>query len=678
MKYGFSTMERDLLEWGEYDASLLDVSEAVAAEGESTAAAAGDAELETSYLNSGETELSRRKCSGNHTRGIYRPVVAEIERYARADSDPQEQLGSPQHLDLEDHLVDPAAGVRARTTSFEFDPYAEIRPGLRPEHASLSSDRLAVIIGGRPAIVALHGMLSSGEPQKATLAVLLGRSGRRSARLYGCDVPISAYFRVLSRLCREAAEQVEGDRTVHKASPVNPLSELAGEHFGAHSEAGEIPPTRETLGPAEYPFVPEAFEQPVAFQGQVPPLAVKPDPRDITLDAFFEDEWASSPTAIVNPRHVHFNRFTTLTATTATAQTILTHKANPLDPRITPGLIQPEVIPASRPAAFGETYWVFVPDAYKKAVKDAVAAKKPKPVARVSLLFGVGAEVNRHGLRLFFANTLNCVLIEVGGIESVPEVPNPWGIGITDAMIDDLLNQALGTNVTSQVEVIAAYSTGYRGINGTINNALINLTHLKKMIFYDCLYRADGPKAPSGALMPPKRHREAPAKSAFNTWRAVHAVRGVSPTCEIIVYDVTLGGTPTYSDGARKGDVPGATFIALKPLNVHLKALILARLMDNGIKDGYFTDAKVPSSIRAFIPLLPTRGTLSSSSSPTASGTIGKWARDNSVKIAQSMKGFATAMELARIHKLMGWATPATEFGHDGFLPEFGWEHLAG
>jgi hypothetical protein len=100
--------------------------------------------------------------------------------------------------------------------------------------------------------------------------------------------------------------------------------------------------------------------------------------------------------------------------------------------------------------------------------------------------------------------------------------------------------------------------------------------------------------------------------------------------------------------------------------------------MDNGIKDGYFTDAKVPAGIRRLIPLLPTRGTLSSSSSPTAPGTIGKWAKDNSVKIAQSMKGFATAMELARVHKLMGWATPPTEFGHDGFLPEFGWEHLAG
>src|SRR5262249_47307735 len=173
--------------------------------------------------------------------------------------------------------------------------------------------------------------------------------------------------------------------------------------------------------------------------------------------------------------------------------------------------------------------------------------------------------------------------IEVGGIESVPEKTGPWGIGITDAMIADLLTQALGTKVPSRLEVIAAYSTGYRGINGTINNSLVDLTHLQKMIFYDCLYRADGPKAPSGASMPPKRHREAP-RSAFNTWRAVNAVLAASPTCKVIVYDVTPGGTPTYSDKARMVDIPGGTFIELKPFNVALKAIILARLMDNGIK----------------------------------------------------------------------------------------------
>ena len=198
------------------------------------------------------------------------------------------------------------------------------------------------------------------------------------------------------------------------------------------------------------------------------------------------------------------------------------------------------------------------------------------------------------------------------------------------------------------------------------------------MIFFDCLYRGDGPKPPKGAVMPPKRHPGAPASSAFNTWRAIHAVTTASPSCQVVVYDVTPGGTPTFSDGARMVDIPGATFIKLKPLNVVLKAIILARLMDNGIKDGYFDAARVPAGIRGLIPLLPKRGTLSSGSSAKTPGTIGHWAAENAAKISRSVSGFAGAMKLARTHRLMGWATPDTEFGHDGFLPEFGWEHLAG
>ena len=596
-------------------------------------------------------------------------IVAFLtDRSRQANSDGQEPSRPPLPIDKEvpefetqmqaealatvgnaESVVDEADVSAWSAELFEFDPYANIRPALRPEHASLAANELTVVLGRQPALVALHLMLDSPGPRLVTLAALLGKAGKRSIRLNGSDVPIPSYLRLLSHLCREASEQMEGERVV-----------------------AEIPS-------AEHPFVSETFELPVAVERQAAPVAAAtPDPRDLRKDAFFEDEWASTPTLMANPRNVHFSRFTTLTATGATEQTVLTNTPNPLDPRVTSGLSQPEVIPASRPKSPGELYWIYVPDAYKKAVNDAVAARKTPPVARVSVLFGVGFEVNRHGLRSFFANTADRILIEVGGVESVPEATGPWGIGITDAIVLDLLNQAVGTKVAPQVEVLAAYSTGYRGINGTINNGLIDLTHVKKMIYFDCLYRGDEPKAPSGAAMPPKRHREAPAKSAFNTWRAVQAVLAASHTCDIIVYDVTPGGTPTYSDGARKVDLPGATFIELKQLNVELKALILARLMDNGIKDGYFTDKKVPAGIRDLIPLLPRRGTLSSGALSTTPGSIGKWAKDNSTKMAQAVKGFAAAMELARTHELMGWATPPTEFGHDGFLPEFGWEHLPG
>jgi hypothetical protein len=568
----------------------------------------------------------------SNTGGPSPRVPLRYERKIYNETEGLEKLAASRGPTLDEGLIDKAGRETRGADSLELDPYAEIRPALRPEHAALDEGELTVIVGRQPTLIALHRMLASPEPQRAALAVLLGRAGRRSITLNGSDVPIPTYLRLLARLCREAAEQTESEAT----------------------------PT----------IVAEAQVAPVA--------AATPKARDITQDAFFDDEWAPEPTPLPNPRHVHFNRFTTLTTTSATAQTVFTTKPNPLDPRVTSGLLQPEVIPASHSALPGETYWIYVPDAYQNAVKDALAARKTAPTARVSVLFGVGAEVNRHGLRSFFASTSDRILIEVGGIERVPEGAEKWGIGITDKMVAELLSEALGTEVTSELEVLAAYSTGYRGLNGTINNALLDLTHLKKLIFYDCLFWGDAPKAPSGAAMPSKCHPGAPAHSPFNTWRAVQAVITASPICNIIVYDVSPGGTPTYSDGKLRVEIPGATLISLKPFNVELKAIIFARLMDNGIKDGYFTAAQVPASISALIPLLPKRGTLSSSSSKPTVGTIGHWAAQNSTKIARAMKDFDGAVKLAGANRLMGWDPGASEFGHDGFLPEFGWEHLAG
>jgi hypothetical protein len=102
-----------------------------------------------------------------------------------------------------------AGGERWRADQMEFDPYADIRSVLRPEHASLPADELTLIVGSQPALITLHRMLASPEPQIAALAVLLGNAGKRSMRVNGSDVPIPSYLRFLSRLCREAAEQTE-------------------------------------------------------------------------------------------------------------------------------------------------------------------------------------------------------------------------------------------------------------------------------------------------------------------------------------------------------------------------------------------------------------------------------------------------------------------------------------
>jgi outer membrane protein OmpA-like peptidoglycan-associated protein len=96
----------------------------------------------------------------------------------------------------------------------------------------------------RPALIALHRILATPEPQLAALAVLLGKAGKRSVRLNGSDVPLPSYLRLLSRLFREAAENTEAH-----AGPG-----ITAEETGTASESSvpafegplELPVARET------------------------------------------------------------------------------------------------------------------------------------------------------------------------------------------------------------------------------------------------------------------------------------------------------------------------------------------------------------------------------------------------------------------------------------------------
>ena len=106
---------------------------------------------------------------------------------------------------------------RRALDAVEPDPYAAIRPALSPAHAHLTADEIAISFGRTPAIIALHQALASPLPQQAALAVLLGNAGRRSTRVHGSNMPIPAYLRLLSRLCREAAEHGEQEQEAAKA-----------------------------------------------------------------------------------------------------------------------------------------------------------------------------------------------------------------------------------------------------------------------------------------------------------------------------------------------------------------------------------------------------------------------------------------------------------------------------
>lgn len=383
--------------------------------------------------------------------------------------------------------------------------------------------------------------------------------------------------------------------------------------------------------------------------------------RNLILDAFYDDEWPLVPVLIPNPRGVQFNRFTTaVPGFPAEPMTKFTSMPNPLNPAVTANLSLPEVIPAAFQAE-PESYSIFIPPTLI-----ANLALNPHAIAKVTLLFCVGAEFNRHGLRTFFASKADRVLITISGREADQSTIPPtkaWGAGITDQQIRQLFTMAGFPAANFKVDTLAGYSTGYRGVNGTVNNGLISLADVARLVFLDALYRGDDP-VPGG-----------------NTLQMLQKVRAVNPNVALIVYEVTDGGTPRSLSGQTAVALPPtAKFINLKPQFNPLVALLLARISDNGVKDGYFGPASVPQPIRQLSADLPPRGTLASSpltQAAAVNGTLAAWAATRLPTIAAAVALSPPLVTLIQTNALTGWSFPDTgSMCHDGFMPEFGWEFL--
>lgn len=385
-------------------------------------------------------------------------------------------------------------------------------------------------------------------------------------------------------------------------------------------------------------------------------------PRDIDHDAFFMDEWNLLPFLIANPRGVHWNRFTNVIPDFFGGPPLVSMMSaqlklqNPLDPNVTFGLAQPEVIPAHSQGT-PEGYVIFVPPAM--AARLALGA-----TANVTLVFCVWSEMNRHGLRTFFLPRDDRVIITVSGNEG-SDTQRAWGVGITDQIIRDLFAQAGFPGASYIVDIVAGYSTGYRGVNGTINNSLIDISSVRRLVFLDALYRGDDP---------------APGQ---NTNRMLQKVRAVNPNIELIIYEVTPGGTPRDAAGHTAVALPSsAKFIDLKREENGLGALIMARISDAGVADGYLLPNQIPASLRALAANLPPRGSLASSpltEAGASNGTLANWANANRANVNAAVLQSAGLVSLIVNLNLTGYQFPDTgSMRHDGFVPEFGWEFLAG
>jgi hypothetical protein len=266
------------------------------------------------------------------------------------------------------------------------------------------------------------------------------------------------------------------------------------------------------------------------------------------------------------------------------------------------------------------SFHIYVPKQLATDFANAPAGSKPK--ARVSLFFGVGPEMTLFRLRPFFANEANSVLITIPGVESGwTGIVSAFGYGISTPIINDLMTLAGLSGIDFSVEVMAGYSTGYRGVNQTVINELIDLSHLTRLIYLDAWYHHDD-------------HPLAASTSQYfkkNTKWAIDTAFGKSSNVNIVIYAFTHpGGVPRSNPGQTNQSIPNPPNEPIAPLITQfpnkiqfvdfefkfntrpaiddsLEKICLARLIQLGL-GSQVQQSAVPASLMTLINALPERG----------------------------------------------------------------------
>lgn len=374
---------------------------------------------------------------------------------------------------------------------------------------------------------------------------------------------------------------------------------------------------------------------------------------------------------------------------------------------------QPQEMPRG---SHGESrYDLFAGSRVKQRVDNARRSGGPLPEFKVTLLFGVGQDLDNLGLRFFFEQVDDTILINIPGAER----PR-WNFGIsglvnTSRKIDeDQVSRLIGASalgsVPHKVTTLAAYSTGYGSLNQTVNEGLIPLSDIQTMVYYDCTYRADDP-APAKDDGPPAltayERNSGPdeldpghPRSAFNTRRA----RSRIPRGEHVGYMATTTGSPKYLhptiadnwqytvDFATKNDLrrqaPG---FDVTPTQC-LFALILTRVLAFARADRQIT--ALPPAFDALTGVLPARGKVASTPATLRRKpgfapvtTLLSWGTANRTLVIQAQSQIPAAIKLISDKGLMyppgvvgqgAYPDPSNAEGalHAALLPEFGWEFL--
>ncbi len=337
-------------------------------------------------------------------------------------------------------------------------------------------------------------------------------------------------------------------------------------------------------------------------------------------------------------------------------------------------------------------FHIYIPKQLATDFVNAPAGSKPK--ARLSLFFGVEPEMTLFRLRPFFADATSSVLITIPGVErGWTGVFSGFGWGISTQMINDLMTSADLSGIDFSVEVMAGYSTGYRGVNQTIINQLVDLSNLTRLIYLDAWYHHDDHPLVASASPYYKK----------NTRWAIDTALGKSPSANVVIYAFTHsstgpgGGVPRSNAGQTNQSIPDPPSEPVQPLITQypnkvqfidfefkfntrpaiddsLQKICLARLIQLGFGSSVQQSA-VPPSLMTLINALPDRGSLGTLGFAGYTDLYG-WVSSHTSQLS----GFSSSQAMAIVvaNNLLGdWTTSSVyEMRHRMFVLELGKEPL--
>lgn len=219
----------------------------------------------------------------------------------------------------------------------------------------------------------------------------------------------------------------------------------------------------------------------------------------LSFDAFYADEFGrpndetNTFTHVDERKGFHKNRFTSVIEAGGRNKEISNFDSftfdNQANPNINSGLSvkQHGCPPGNQDKRSADFYFSnSVISYWQQLLKDG---KKWESPINLTVFFAVGTELNRHGIRNFFESQTSMQgIVVIAGIEPPRDGPVRFGVSPSTTILNDELKKAFSMEVVFKVKVLAAFSTGYCGLNICIQNGLLEFSDVERLVFYDCLY----------------------------------------------------------------------------------------------------------------------------------------------------------------------------------------------